>query len=107
LLEVPLTFAWPDLAASLCHPALAIKAAAESRAGIGPFKPSSNAGELEANLGFPLGRPFVDRLSVAFTDERGAARRLALRQAQVVFGTAGQPPSSCRPPAPEATHLLA
>lgn len=105
LLEVPLTFAWPDLAASLCHPALAIKAAAESRAGIGPFKPSSNAGELEANLGFPLGRPFVDRLSVAFTDERGAARRLALRQAQVVFGTAGQRPSADSPPALYATYL--
>ena len=91
LLEIPLAFNWPDLAASLCHPALAIKPATQSRrAGIGPFRPSSNPGELEANLGFPLGRPFVDRLTVAFTDERGAARRLALRQAQVVIGTAGQ-----------------
>lgn len=104
-LEFSLAFPWPDLAGSLCHPSLAIQAASGTgRRGIGPFKPSSLPGELEANLGFPLGRPFVDRLAVTLTDERGAARLLSLRQAQLAIGNAA-PANPRRSPGLFATYL--
>ncbi len=106
-LELPLAFPWPDLAASLCHPSLAIQpASGSSRRGIGPFKASSLPGELEANLAFPLGRPFVDRLTVAFTDQRGAARLLSLRQAQLAIGDAASSNAPRPSPGLFSTYLV-
>jgi MarR-like DNA-binding transcriptional regulator SgrR of sgrS sRNA len=105
-LELPLAFSWPDLVGSLCHPALAIRPATEAGfGGVGPFRATSTAHEFDANLGFPLGRPFVDKLALAFTDERGAARQLALGQAQVAVGAAGPRASARDSQALYATYL--
>jgi MarR-like DNA-binding transcriptional regulator SgrR of sgrS sRNA len=105
-LELPLAFPWPDLAGSLCHPSLAIQPATGSNhRGIGPFRASPLPDEFEANLGFPLGRPFVDRLTVALTDERGAARLLSLRQAQLAIGNAASPDGLRASPGLFSTYL--
>ncbi len=104
-LELPLAFPWPDLAASLCHPALAIRPRTGSGHGVGPFRASS-PNELEASLAFPLGRPFVDKISLAFVDERVASRRLALHQADLAIGGASLKSASWNPPKLYATYLL-
>jgi len=86
-IELPLSFPWPDLATSLCHPALGIvPPSGPAAAGLGPFTPARAPGTYEANLSFPIGRPFADRLAVAFTDERGIARLWVLKQAQIALG---------------------
>lgn len=90
-LGLSLAFAWPDLEASLCHPALAITVPAGfgARTGVGPFVAGS-PGALQASPTFPGGRPFLDRLRVAVGDDRGAARELGLGHAQVELnGEAG------------------
>lgn len=90
-LSLPLAFSWPDLEASLCHPALAVTVPAGfgARTGVGPFAPAGH-GALQASLSYPAGRPFMDRLQVDLTDERGAARQLGLGRAQLSLnGEAG------------------
>ena len=87
-LDLPLAFPWPDLLSSLCHPALAIRSAAAPHRTVGPFFTSAPL-ELEARVTFPLGRPFLDKLLLAFADERAAARRLSLRQVQLTLGGIG------------------
>jgi MarR-like DNA-binding transcriptional regulator SgrR of sgrS sRNA len=83
-LRLALAYPWPDLERSLCHPALAITVPAGfgARTGVGPFTLAS-PGHFRAALGFPAGRPFLDRLAVETTDARGAARAFALSRAQV------------------------
>ncbi len=105
VLDLPLAFPWPDLAASLCHPALAVRGAT-GRSGVGPFKASSSPNELEANSSFPLGRPYLDKISLSFVDERGAARLFALGQAQLAIGNAGRKGSAAGSPALYATYLV-
>lgn len=86
-IDLELAFPWPDLEASLCHPSLAIAPASSPRsAGIGPYIPARTGGMYEANLAFPAGRPYPDRALVSFADERGVARLLELKQADVALG---------------------
>ena len=68
LLELSTSFAWPDLPASLCHPALAVTLPTQASGvptGVGPFLATSRDELLEQNPSFPLGRPYVERLKVA------------------------------------------
>ena len=81
-LELALAFPWPDLERSLCHPALGIP-------GAGAFTPTKAPGQYLANAGFPAGRPFADRLSVAVVSDRAAARLLQLQQADGGWGWQG------------------
>lgn len=104
-LDLTLAFPWPDLERSLCHPALAIVDTRSDRLfGVGPFKPAAEKGSYLANPGFAEGRPYADALTVTATDERGAARLLALRKAQVALGGADDG-SSASGPALYATYL--
>jgi peptide/nickel transport system substrate-binding protein len=92
--ELTLAFPWPDLERALCHPALAAPA---SSPGQGPFS-AAGRGTLEAQLAWPQGRPYLDRLLLTGTDERGLARLWSSRQVQMELGvstetdtTAGTP----------------
>lgn len=99
-LELPLSFPWPDMERALCHPALAPPT---SGAHLGPFS-ASGPGVLEARPTYPEGRPYLDRLLVTATDERGLARLWTSQQVQVELGT---PPESggVSTPALYATYL--
>jgi len=101
-LSLPLAFPWPDLARSLCHPALAVTVPAGfgARRGVGPFVGSKGA--LLASRAFPAGRPFLDRLEVAVGDERTAARQLGLGRAQLSLNGEAQVEGPLR----FATYLL-
>src|SRR5262249_3613772 len=104
-IELPLSFPWPDSAASLCHPALGVvPPSGPSSAGLGPFMPARAPGTYESNLAFPLGRPFADRLVLSFANDRGVARLLALKQAQVALGMSEERPSTSA--ALYATYLV-
>ncbi|RKH67627.1 peptide ABC transporter substrate-binding protein [Corallococcus interemptor] len=81
-LDLALAFPWPDLERSLCHPALATPPSPAA----GPFS-AAGRGVLEAQAGWPEGRPYLDRLALTATDERGLARLWSSRQVQVALGT--------------------
>ena len=89
-LELPLAFPWPDLERALCHPVLAPPST--TPAAWGPFSASS-AQVLEARLGWPPGRPYVDRLRLQATDERGLARLWSTQGTQVALGVSPEPGS--------------
>ncbi|WP_370645413.1 ABC transporter substrate-binding protein [Corallococcus sp. EGB] len=80
-LDLALAFPWPDLERSLCHPALATPPSPAS----GPFS-AAGRGVLEAQATWPEGRPYLDRLALTATDERGLARLWSARQVQVELG---------------------
>jgi hypothetical protein len=80
--DLALAFPWPDLERALCHPALATPPGS----GSGPFS-ASGKGVLEAQLAWPEGRPYLDRLALTATDERGLNRLWNARQVQVELGT--------------------
>ena len=90
LIELSTAFPWPDLPASLCHPALAIAVpiAGGGAVGLGPFTSTSRGDVLEENLSFPLGRPYLDRLKIVFANGRRALRLLSLAQVDLVLGEA-------------------
>ncbi len=85
-LELPLTHAYPDLEAALCHPALAV---AFGRTSVGPFSPTRGAQSVSAVLTFPAGRPYLERILPAPAAERGVLRQLSLRQAELGLGVGG------------------
>ncbi|MCP3057655.1 peptide ABC transporter substrate-binding protein [Myxococcus sp. K38C18041901] len=85
-LELALSFPWPDMERALCHPALA---APVSGTPAGPFS-SAGRGALDAQTGWPRGRPYLDRLLLTATDERGLARLWSSRQVQVELGVASE-----------------
>lgn len=103
-LELRLAFAWPDLAASLCHPALA-PAVVRSGGwlGVGPFV-RAEQGPWRAHLGFTDGRPFVDALAPETGDDRRMSRQLASKQLDVWVGGAGTE-TPLKAPARFATYL--
>ncbi|ADO73696.1 peptide ABC transporter substrate-binding protein [Stigmatella aurantiaca] len=84
-LELPLSFPWPDLERSLCHPALALPVTT-SAPSLGPFASTTGKGVLEARLGYPEGRPYLDRLLLSPTDERGLTRMWTSRQVHLALG---------------------
>lgn len=101
-LEAALAFPWPDLDRSLCHPALGF-------ADGGPYTAPTPRVPFLANLTFPEGRPFPDRLLLTTGDERHAARLFATRQADLLLGAApdeAPPPPAAQPPALFATYLV-
>ncbi|WP_163861762.1 peptide ABC transporter substrate-binding protein [Myxococcus eversor] len=85
-LELALSFPWPDLERALCHPALAAPVASSTP---GPFS-AAGRGALDAQLGWPRGRPYLDRLLLTATDERGLARLWSARQVQVELGVSSE-----------------
>lgn len=108
LLELSTSFAWPDLPASLCHPALAVAVptrASGTPTGLGPFVSTSRDELLEQNPNFPLGRPYADRLKIAFVNGRRALRLLSLGQVDIVLGEADKTASIRSPIALYATYL--
>ncbi|HEX8698363.1 MAG TPA: peptide ABC transporter substrate-binding protein [Myxococcaceae bacterium] len=102
-LEVPLDFPWPDLERSLCHPALALPLTTVAPA-LGPFAATAAKGQLEARLGYPEGRPYLDRLMLTATDERGLARLWAAKQVHAELGVP-QEPGTLTGPNLHATYL--
>jgi peptide/nickel transport system substrate-binding protein len=84
-LELSLSFPWPDLERSLCHPALALPLTTVAPS-LGPFAATAAKGEWEARLGYPEGRPYLDRLLITPTDERGLARLWTSGEAQLELG---------------------
>jgi hypothetical protein len=86
-LELPLSFPWPDLERALCHPALALPLTTVAPS-LGPFAATATPGRLEARLGYPEGRPYLDHLLLTATDERGLARMWTSHEAQVELGAA-------------------
>jgi len=100
-LDFALAYAWPDFEKALCHPALSLYR--PKAPGVGPYT-LAPGNVLTANLSSPAGRPYPDKLMLASTTERGAARLLTTRGAQVVLGT-GEDPGNPAPPALFATYL--
>ena len=107
--DVALSYPWPDLERTLCHPALGMPDG-------GPFTSTPPGGSLAFNLASPEGRPFPDRLQFVAADERRATRLFSTRQADLLLGAtvedaqAGSPaPQGGTPtPAPAlfATYLV-
>jgi peptide/nickel transport system substrate-binding protein len=90
VLELPLSFPWPDLERSLCHPALALPLTTVAPS-LGPFSATANKGLLDARIGYPEGRPYLDRLMLTPTDERGLARLWAAKQVHLQLGVRPEP----------------
>ena len=103
ILEVPLSFPWPDLDRALCHPALALPLTTVAPS-LGPFAATATQGQLEARLGYPEGRPYLDKLQLTSTDERGLARMWSAHQVQVELGAPPEP-GALTGPALYATYL--
>ena len=100
-LLLPLAHPWPDLEASLCHPALAPVAGESATDGIGPYAPDG-ADRGRAVPGFPEGRPHPDGFVVSALARRAAQRALETRAVQVLLGDGGDPAA----PALLATYLV-
>lgn len=77
-LDVALKSPAPDVEKTLCHPAFSVPVA--------PFK--ATGGKLEAFIDQPLGRPYLDAVTLTATDARGAERLFAQRRVQAVAGSA-------------------
>lgn len=99
-LELNLSFPWPDLERALCHPVLAPPA---SGAHLGPFA-ATGKGVLDAQPVYPEGRPYLDRLAVTVTDERGLTRLWTSKQVQLELGTLPEA-GAVAAPALYATYL--
>ncbi|OJT23025.1 peptide ABC transporter substrate-binding protein [Archangium sp. Cb G35] len=82
-LELPLGFPWPDMERALCHPALAPPRSVP--AALGPFSAAS-ANTVDARLAWSQGRPYLDRVRLQATDERGLSRLWSNQEAQVALG---------------------
>ena len=100
-LVLQLAHPWPDLEATLCHPALAPTLGDGGTEGIGPYLPDgSDRGR--ASPGFPEGRPHPDAFVLSSLARRAAQRALESRSVQVLLGDGGEAGS----PALFATYLV-
>ncbi len=102
-LELPLSFPWPDLERSLCHPTLALPLTTVAPS-LGPFSATASKGLLESRLGYPEGRPYLDRLLLTPTDERGLKRLWSARQVHLALGMLPEA-GTLTGPALHATYL--
>ncbi len=84
-LELPLSFPWPDMERALCHPALALPLTTVAPS-LGPFAATATPRLLEARLGYPEGRPYLDHLLITPTDGRGLARMWTSHEVQLELG---------------------
>ncbi|HVP62267.1 MAG TPA: peptide ABC transporter substrate-binding protein [Myxococcaceae bacterium] len=89
-LTLPLVHPWPDLEASLCHPALTPVLGDGAGDGIGPYVPDG-PDRARASADFPQGRPYPDALALATLSRRAAQRALESHAAQVLLGDGGDP----------------
>jgi hypothetical protein len=101
--ELALSFPWPDMERALCHPALALPLTSVAPS-LGPFSATAAKGLFEARLGYPEGRPYLDRILLTATDERGLARMWTAKQVHLELGV---PPEAgvLSGPALYATYL--
>jgi len=76
-IDVALKSPAPEIEKTLCHPAFSVPVA--------PFK--TNGNKLEALIDQPLGRPYLDAITLTATDARGAERFFAQRRVQAVAGS--------------------
>src|SRR5262249_38154494 len=102
--ELRLAYPWPDLERVVCHPALS-----PSGAALGPFgsmKPSSpsQVTPLPARVDAPEGRPFLDAVSLAPTEERTLSRVIASQKNPLVLGAPAES-ATVSGPALFATYL--
>jgi hypothetical protein len=100
-LPLPLVHPWPDLEATLCHPALTPALGEGGADGVGPYVPDG-PDRARASTTFPEGRPYPDALALATLSRRAAQRALEARTAQVLLGDGADAPS----PALFATYLV-
>ncbi|HZN91482.1 MAG TPA: peptide ABC transporter substrate-binding protein [Myxococcales bacterium] len=77
--DVALSYPWPDLERTLCHPALGMPDG-------GPYTATPPRVSFAFNLASPEGRPFPDRLQLVAADERRATRLFSTRQADLLLG---------------------
>ncbi len=108
-LGIGLSFPWPDLERTLCHPALALPepSGRTVRPGAGPYLPARALGVWVANGAWVGGRPYVDRLAVTSGDAQSSRRLLQLAEAEVGLGAQVAPYEPAPPPpALFATWLL-
>lgn len=101
-LDLTLKSAAPELEKTLCHPVFSIAVA--------PFK--TNGNKLEAFIDQPLGRPYLDALTLTATDARGAERFFAQRRVHAIAGSStatGAPQLfvTALVLGPDSTHLRA
>ena len=99
-LPLPLLHPWPDLEATLCHPALT-PVRAGGADGVGLYVPEGSD-RARASTAFPEGRPFPDALALATLSRRAAQRALEGRTAQVLLGDG----TDAAAPALFATYLV-
>lgn len=90
-----LSYPWPDLERSLCHPALRLPVHA-------PFTAAA-AGTFAANAQAPSGRPFVDTVTVSQVDARGGQRMFSQRRVELLLGHPAE--AAAGQPLPFATYL--
>jgi len=88
-LRLPLAYPWPDLEASLCHPALAPARPVPGGAalGVGLYAPGPS-GRLLASPTAPGGPPFPAALAFSTLPARAAGRALQRGEVQAVLGEA-------------------
>ena len=102
-LLLPLAYPWPDLEASLCHPALTpVRGSGAAAMGIGLYAQEAG-GQLGRWPGVPSGLPFPAAVSFVPALPRAAARLLRTGELRAVLGEPGQ----SEPPGPLlfATYL--
>jgi len=85
-LVLPLAYPWPDLDASLCHPALTPSRGPE--AGLGLYARDAG-GRLSGWTGLPRGAPFPQALSLTPVLARTASRLLRTGEVRAVLGEPG------------------
>ncbi|MFL5347908.1 MAG: ABC transporter substrate-binding protein [Hyalangium sp.] len=104
-LELSLSFPWPDLERSLCHPALALPLTTVAPS-LGPFAATATKGLLEYRLGYPEGRPYLDQILLRPTDDRGLVRMWSSKEREVQLELGALPePGALTGPALYATYL--
>ena len=104
-LPLPLAFPWPDLEASLCHPAFTPYRSAKGAAppeGIGLYAPGPE-GRWVAARGAPGGPPFPSALSFPALQARAAGRRVLHGEVDAVLGESLEETAS---PMLYATYLV-
>ena len=101
-LELRLAFPWPDLERALCHPALALPPPPRRRARARSPPPAARACWRRSSA-TPRAVPYLDRLPLTATDERGLTR---LWSAQAGAGGARRAPGRGQPHGPGALRHL-
>jgi hypothetical protein len=100
-LILPLAYPWPDLEATLCHPALTPVTGDGPGDGIGPYA-LDGADRGRAVPSFPEGRPHPDGFVLTTLSRRAAQRAFESRTVHVLLGDGGDGSA----PALFATYLV-